>query len=297
MKLCLSIEIQEGLDYEKTLALAAAAEDAGFDAALLAEHYCSSAGSTDTLAADAWIYLSALARETRRIRLGTLVSPVTFRHPSVLAKLAASLDHVSGGRAELGIGAGWLENEHRAYGFAFPEPPRRVDILEEQLEVIKGLWTQETFTHDGPLYRLSDCRFTPTPLQRPHPPLIVGGRPASRRIPRLATRYADEYVITLPTPDECRAVRALLGERCALSAFTYACVAPTTAESKRLLARSTAALRPSMRDPSSWIVGTPDSAGDRLRELEAAGVSRVFVAVWDEAHLELPSLLRAATDC
>src|SRR5207237_3681428 len=100
----------------------------------------------------------------RRIRLGTLVSPVTFRHPSVLAKLAATLDHVSDGRAELGLGAGWLEAEHSAYGFPFPPPARRVDLFEEQLQVIKGLWTHERFSHTGPAYRLVDCRFTPRPL-------------------------------------------------------------------------------------------------------------------------------------
>src|SRR5204862_4540307 len=149
VKLCVSIEIQEGLSYGETLALARAAENAGFDAALLAEHYCASSGAHDRMAADAWAYLAALARETKRIRLGTLVSPVTFRHPSVLAKLAATLDHMSNGRAELGLGAGWLETEHEAYGFPFPSAVERVDLLEEQLEVITGLWTQEPFSHVG----------------------------------------------------------------------------------------------------------------------------------------------------
>src|SRR5882724_11644392 len=119
MKFCLSIEIQEGMSYADTLAMAKAGEAAGFDTALLAEHYYSSSGHYDKMAADAWLFLGALARDTERIRLGTLVSPVTFRHPSVLAKMATSLDHVSNGRAELGIGAGWLVDEHAAYGFPF----------------------------------------------------------------------------------------------------------------------------------------------------------------------------------
>jgi alkanesulfonate monooxygenase SsuD/methylene tetrahydromethanopterin reductase-like flavin-dependent oxidoreductase (luciferase family) len=293
VKLCLSIEAQEGLTYEQTLTLARAAEDAGFDAALLAEHYTASSGLADQPAADAWIYLAALARDTDRIRLGTLVSPVTFRHPSVLAKLAATLDHVSGGRAELGVGAGWLEDEHAAYGFPFPPAARRVDLLEEQLQVIKGLWTEEQFSHAGRLYRLDGCRFTPRPLQQPHPPLIVGGRPGSRRIPRLASRYADEYVVSLPTPEECAAIRPMLG-RCALSVFTYACVAPTTAAVESRLEQLAARLRPQMRDTARWLVGAPDEVGARLRALQAAGVARVFVAAWEDEHRELPLGLRAA---
>src|SRR5919206_3646664 len=152
MEFCLSIEIQEGLSYADTLAMTRAGEEAGFHAALLAEHYYPSSGQLDRMAADAWVFLGGLARETRRIRLGSLVSPATFRHPSVLAKMAATLDHLSGGRAELGLGAGWLEPEHLAYGFAFPPAPRRVDLLEEQLQVITGLFGQDPFSHHGAAY-------------------------------------------------------------------------------------------------------------------------------------------------
>lgn len=291
MKLCASIEIQEGMTYAETLSLARAAEDAGFDAGLLAEHYSASSGLRDSLAADAWIYLAALARETRRIRLGTLVSPVTFRHPSVLAKLAASLDHVSDGRAELGLGAGWLEAEHRAYGLAFPPPKERVDRLEEQLEVITGLWTRDPFSFDGRQYRLASCSFTPKPVQRPHPPLIVGGRPSSRRLPRLAARYAQEYVVTLPTPAECEQVAQILDGACALSVFTYVCVAERDQEVRRRLDRLLQGLRPEMRRPERWIVGTPDAVRRQLDDLERAGVDRLFVAVWSEAHHEMLPLL------
>src|SRR5207248_5966366 len=176
MKLCLSIEIQEGMTYADTLAMTRAGEALGFDAALLAEHYYPSgtpdlyAGGYSThIAADAWIYLAGLARETQRIRLGTLVSPVTFRHPAVLAKMAATLDHLSDGRAELGIGAGWLELEHQAYGFDFPPPGRRVDLVEEQLQVIGGLWSQDPFSYSGRAYHLQDAHFTPRPVQQPRP--------------------------------------------------------------------------------------------------------------------------------
>src|SRR5713101_415258 len=179
MKLCLSIEIQEGLSYADTLAMTRAGEALGFDSALLAEHYYPSGqvdryegGLGERMAADAWIYLAGLARETQRIRLGTLVSPVTFRHPSVLAKMTATLDHLSNGRAELGIGAGWFPIEHTAYGLDFPGPTQRVDMVQEQLQVINGLFTEDPFTHHGQHYTLSDAHFTPKPVQQPRPTII-----------------------------------------------------------------------------------------------------------------------------
>src|SRR5919199_2134462 len=171
MQFCLSIEIQEGLSYADTLAMTQAGEAAGFHAALLAEHYYPSSGQLDRMAADAWVFLGGLARETRRIRLGSLVSPATFRHPSVLAKMAATLDHLSGGRAELGIGAGWLEPEHHAFGFDFPPPGRRVDLVEEQLQVISGLWSKNPFSHAGSIYQLRDALFTPPPVHQPRLPI------------------------------------------------------------------------------------------------------------------------------
>ncbi len=283
------------MTYADTLALARTAEESGYDAALLAEHYSASSGAHDPLAADAWIYLAGLARETRRIRLGTLVSPVTFRHPSVLAKLAASLDHVSDGRAELGLGAGWFEAEHDAYGLPFPSAKERVDLLEEQLQVIGGLWRQEVFSHTGTRYRLRECAFTPRPVQRPHPPLIVGGRPSSRRLPRLAARHAQEYVVSLPTPDECRVVAQILEGGCGLSVFTYACVAGSDDAVARVLDRTTARLRPEMQRTERWLIGTPDAAREYVDAMAAAGVTRLFVAVWDDCHHEMIRTLATCT--
>ncbi|HEX2173526.1 MAG TPA: TIGR03560 family F420-dependent LLM class oxidoreductase [Dehalococcoidia bacterium] len=301
MKLCLSIEVQEGLSYEETLALARASEAAGFDAALLADHYYPTAGPIDRPAADAWIYLGALARETERIRLGTLVSPVTFRHPAVLAKLAATLDRVSGGRAELGVGAGWLEAEHTAYGFDFPPGPDRVSLLEEQLQVIKGLWTADSFTHAGPRYRLSGCHFTPAGIRRPHPPLLVGGRPPARRIPRLAARYADEYSTTRATPDQCREVRSRLDHACeaigrdpatlSFSILTGLCVGESDAEVKQRLAALGQAGPDALRGLEAWITGTPREAADRVRRLAAAGVDRLMLSVEGDLHREMIPLL------
>src|SRR5262245_28680568 len=196
------------MSYADTLAMTRAGEALDFDSSLLAEHYYPSGvqeryrgGLGTRMAADAWIFLAALARDTTRIRLGTLVSPVTFRHPSVLAKMTATLDHVSDGRAELGIGAGWFPVEHAAYGFAFPGPKERVDLVEEQLQVITGLFTQDPFTHQGQHYQLSEAHFTPATVQKPRPTIIVGGSASATRLPRLAARYADEYVITLPSAD------------------------------------------------------------------------------------------------
>lgn len=301
MKFCLSIEIQEGMDYATTLAMTRAAEEAGLDAALLAEHYYPSSGNMELMSGEAWVYLGALARDTTRIRLGSLVSPVTFRHPSVLAKLGATLDHVSNGRAELGIGAGWLAAEHSAFGFPFPEGPRRVDMLEEQLQVIKGLWTQDPFSHTGQHYQLADAHFTPQSVQRPHPPILVGGMATAKRLPRLATRYADEYVIGMATPDACREIRERLDRDCeragrdpqtmSLALFAGFCVAETEPEVERMKARLLEKSRPHMRATENWVLGTPEKAAERVRELSAAGVNRLMFSVERDEHREMLPVL------
>jgi F420-dependent oxidoreductase-like protein len=315
MRLCLSIEIQEGMSYPETLAMARAGEELGYEAALLAEHYYPSGiaeryaggfGERDT--ADAWIYLGGLARETSRIRLGTLVSPVTFRHPSVLAKMAATLDHLSDGRVELGIGAGWFEHEHKAYGFDFPAPGRRVDLVEEQLQVITGLWSQDPFSHSGKAYQLSDCHFTPKPVQQPRPTILVGGRSTAERLPRLAARYADEYVCSMPTIDQVRATRERLDRACEangrdpstlrLSAFLAICVGSTERQVGQHLDtyQATNAQYVRMLDSrENWISGTPDQAQAQLDALAAAGIDRALISVNCDLHLEMLPLLVART--
>jgi alkanesulfonate monooxygenase SsuD/methylene tetrahydromethanopterin reductase-like flavin-dependent oxidoreductase (luciferase family) len=310
VRLCLSIEIQEGLTYAETLALTRAAEDLDFDASLLAEHYYPSGAADryagapgERIASDAWIYLAGMARETSTIRLGTLVSPVTFRHPSVLAKMAATLDHTSGGRAELGLGAGWLEPEHRAYGFAFPEPPRRVDLLEEQLQVLIGLFGPTTpFSHHGSAYQLENCFFTPKPARRPT--LIVGGSSTAKRLPKLAARYADEYVINSPSLEQCHAARQRLDREChavgrdprdvRLSAFLAICVGRTPHDVERALAVYETNNPMYVRMLSSrpnWIAGTPDVARRQLQALADAGIERVLLSVNDAIHLDMLPLL------
>ncbi len=312
MKLCLSIEIQEGMSYPETLAMTRAGEALGFDASLLAEHYYPSGleeryagGIGAHIAADAWIYLAGMARETQRIRLGTLVSPVTFRHPSVLAKMVATLDHLSDGRAELGIGAGWLEPEHRAYGFDFSPPARRVDLVEEQLQIINGLWSQTPFSHEGRAYTLREAYFTPRPVQQPRPTIIVGGRTTSQRLPRLAARYADEFVIGQPTPADARNVRRLLDQTCEangrdaasvrLSAFVPFCIGETTADVERVM-QSYVETNPQYArmmgdDFSTWLKGTPSEVQAQLEALAANGIDRVMVSVNCDLHREMLSLL------
>ena len=310
MRLCLSIEIQEGMPYQQTLALTRAAEELGFEASLLAEHYYPSGaadrhagGPGERIASDAWIYLAGMARETHSIRLGTLVSPVTFRHPSVLAKMAATLDHLSHGRAELGLGAGWLEQEHRAYGFAFPAPPRRVDLLEEQLQVITGLFgPTEPFSHHGPAYQLEQCYFTPKPARRPT--IIVGGSSTATRLPKLAARYADEYVVNSPSVEQCQMARQRLDSECRavgrdpdevrLSAFLAICIGRTADDVDRALAAYAARNPQYVRMLSSrpnWIAGTPDVARQQLEALADAGVERALLSVNDDIHFDMLPLL------
>jgi F420-dependent oxidoreductase-like protein len=278
-----------------------AGEDAGFQASLLAEHYYPSSGNMDRMSADAWVFLGGLARDTKRIRLGSLVSPVTFRHPSVLAKMAATLDHMTDGRAELGIGAGWLESEHAAYGFPFAAPAERVDMMEEQLQVITGLWSQDPFSFDGAHYQLQNCRFTPKPVQQPHPPLLVGGRPTSVRLVRLAAEYAQEFVIALATPAQCREVRERLDRACGkvgrdpatlgLAVFAGVCVAATDAEVDERRERLLEGARPHMRNTDAWIMGTPEPAADQVRQFEAAGVGRLMFSVENDLHREMVPVL------
>jgi alkanesulfonate monooxygenase SsuD/methylene tetrahydromethanopterin reductase-like flavin-dependent oxidoreductase (luciferase family) len=305
--LALSIEIQEGMTYAETLAMAKAGEQLGYDSALLAEHYYPSGVqeryTEQRISSDAWIYLAALARDTTRIKLGTLVSPVTFRHPAVLAKMAATLDHVSDGRAELGLGAGWLEHEHRAYGFAFPEAPRRVDLLEEQLQIITGLLqTEAPFTHKGEHYALEQAHFTPRPKAKI--PIIVGGSSTATRLPKLAVRYADEYVINSPSLDQCRAARSRLDEACErierdpnsvkLSAFLAICVGQTQADLDRAMAtyeRNNPQYVRMLSSRPNWIFGTPDQASAQLRALAEAGINRALISVNDDVHLEMLPLL------
>jgi alkanesulfonate monooxygenase SsuD/methylene tetrahydromethanopterin reductase-like flavin-dependent oxidoreductase (luciferase family) len=200
MRVCLMIEGQESVSWEEWLRLARACEDGPFDALFRSDHYLSVMGQTDRGSLDAWATLAGLAASTETLRLGTLVSPVTFRHPSVLAKNVVTADHISGGgRIELGMGTGWLEAEHAAYGFPFPPVGERFELLEEQIEIVRRQWDEGPLDFEGDHYRLSGDAL-PKPLSRPN--LIVGGRAKPRSL-RLAARWADEYNLVMMTAEEC----------------------------------------------------------------------------------------------
>ena len=275
------VEGQEGVTWPQWATLARACDEAGLDGLFRSDHYSSTQAEPGAL--DAWATLAALAAITTRIRLGTLVSPVTFRHPSVLAKNVVAVDHVSGGRAEVGMGAGWMDVEHRAYGFAFPELPERLERLAEQVEIVHRLLTEDGVAFEGRHYRLEGARGLPKPVQQPRPPILIGGS-AGRGTLGPAVRFADEY--NTPTGDlvEVRRRRARVREACEragrdpdtlpFSLMTGAVVGADEADLRRRTARMPYV-------GQSWLVGTPDRIVERLGELADAGVERVFLQHWE----------------
>ncbi len=213
MQFAIMVDPQEGLSYGRMLELAQAAEAGGFHAFVRSDHWLSLEGDWRKPATDAWTTLAGLARETHHIRLGTMVSPVTFRLPIALAKTVATVDEMSGGRVELGIGAGWYEPEHERLGIPFHSRAERFEMLEEQLQVLIGLWTEDTFTFCGRHYQLRDAICEPKPVQSPHPPIVVGGY-GKPKLVRIAAQYADELNLDSPSPDGCREVFGRLDAAC-----------------------------------------------------------------------------------
>ena len=276
MRLALMIEGQEGVTWEDWCALADACEEHGVETLFRSDHYISQGDETHNVAHDAWTTISALAARTTKLRFGTLVSPATFRAPGLLANAAATADHVSGGRIELGLGAGWMEREHRAYGFPFPETKTRLAMFAEQLEIVHRLWTEERVDFHGEHYTLEDAPAQPKPVQDPHPPLIVGGS-GGRGTLEPALRFADEYNMPFASPDDVAAIRAKVpGLR--VSVMTGFVVG---LERARLLYGRL----PRDVDFDTWleryrsraIVGSVDEVADRLREYERAGCDRIML--------------------
>ncbi|WP_309135162.1 LLM class F420-dependent oxidoreductase [Cellulomonas sp.] len=300
MDLRIFTEPQQGATYDDLLAVARATEDLGFDAFFRSDHYLTMGGDGLPGPTDAWTTLAGLARETSRIRLGTLVSSATFRHPGVLAIQVAQVDQMSGGRVELGLGAGWFAEEHSAYGIPFPE--KRFGILTEQLEVVTGLWgtpVGERFEHRGEHYTLTDSPALPKPVQqspldpsRGGVPVIVGGN-GPTRTPRLAARFAAEYNQAFPELADVPGRIARLREVCVeqgrdpgtlvQSVALVLCVGRDEAE----VARRAAAIGrevPELREHG--IAGTTGEAVERLRTLASQGVQRVYLQVLDLHDLE-----------
>ncbi|WP_436519698.1 LLM class F420-dependent oxidoreductase [Actinoplanes sp. HUAS TT8] len=206
MLLRIFTEPQEGASYDDQLAVARRAEECGFDAFFRSDHYLAQTDWSDGLPGptDSWLTLAGLARETRRIRLGTLVSSATFRNPAVLALTVAQVDLMSGGRVELGLGAGWFEPEHRAFGLDFPDRSTRFDRLQEQLEIVTGLWDTpigQRYGFSGRHHHIENSPGWPKPAQHPHPPVIIGGK-GKTRTPALAARFADEFNAPFTSPAE-----------------------------------------------------------------------------------------------
>lgn len=217
LRICVFTEPHRGADYEDQRRFAQLVEAGGFEGFFRADHY-QTMGADSGLPGptDAWLTLGALARETSRIRLGTLVTSVTFRLPGPLAVMVAQVDRMSGGRIELGLGAGWYEREHTSYGIPFPPAPERFDRLEEQLAVITGLWRTpvgESFSYHGDHYQLVDAPALPKPVQVPGPPIIVGGR-GPKRTPELAARYADEFNMPFKSVAETARAYRRVAEAC-----------------------------------------------------------------------------------
>ncbi|NDZ83706.1 MULTISPECIES: LLM class F420-dependent oxidoreductase [unclassified Streptomyces] len=298
MDLRIFTEPQQGASYDTLLTVAKATEDLGFDAFYRSDHYLRM-GSGDGLPGptDAWITLAGLARETRRIRLGTLMTAGTFRLPGVLAIQVAQVDQMSGGRVELGLGAGWFEEEHRAYGIPFPK--EKFGRLEEQLAIITGLWetrTGETFSYDGTYYQLSDSPALPKPAQA-KVPVLIGGHGATRT-PRLAARYADEFNIPFASIEDSERqfgrVRAAAEAAGRTDDLVYSnalvvCVGKDDAEVAR---RAEAIGRDTADVKANGLGGSPAEVVDKIGRYGAIGASRIYLQVLDLDdldHLELIS--------
>jgi len=302
MELRIFTEPQEGADYATLLSVAQATERLGFDAFFRSDHYLTMSGSGLPGPTDAWITLAGLARETSRIRLGTLVTPVTFRRPGPLAITVAQVDQMSGGRAELGLGTGWFDAEHSAYGIPFPPVGERFARLEEQLEIITGLWETpvgETFSFDGTYYTLSRSPALPKPAQRPRPPVLVGGD-GPARTPRLAARFADEYNVPFATLEASVAAFGRVREACQkagrdpgsmrYSAAQTVCCGRDEAE----LARRAQAIGEQVDDlRHGGLAGSPAEIVDKLGRFADAGATRAYLQVLDLHDLDHLELIAA----
>ncbi|WP_328438724.1 LLM class F420-dependent oxidoreductase [Streptomyces sp. NBC_00444] len=303
LRICVFTEPHRGADYDDQLRFVRLVEAGGFEGFFRADHY-QAMGTDPGLPGptDAWLTLAALARETSRIRLGTLVTSATFRLPGPLAVMVAQVDRMSGGRVELGLGAGWYEREHTSYGIPFPPVRERFDRLEEQLAVITGLWRTpvgESFTYRGTYYQLLDAPALPKPVQMPAPPVIVGGR-GPRRTPELAARYADEFNMPFKSVAETARAYRRVAEACertgragagrpplVLSAGVVAAIGRTDAEARR---RAAPLHVKSALPPEDPVIGSPAQLVDRLGEFSAIGANRIHLRLTDFHdldHLEL----------
>jgi F420-dependent oxidoreductase-like protein len=301
----LMIEGQESVTWQQWLDLGGAVEEAGLEGLFRSDHYQSVASRTERSSLDAWTTLAALGQATTGIRLGTMVSPTSFRHPSVLCKAVVTADHVSGGRVELGMGAGWHELEHTTYGFPFHDVGDRYDVLEEQLEIVVRQMTEERFDFRGQHYTLEGCEARPKPVQSPRVPIILGGG-AGPRAARLAARWGDEYNTGFASPDTVRDRKANIDRACEeagrdplVFSLMTGCILGATED--EVQARARRLMQASGRDGDvgtwldglrdEWLVGTPEQAAERLGVYREAGLSRVFLQHQLHDDLEMVALM------
>ncbi|MEW5990991.1 MAG: LLM class flavin-dependent oxidoreductase [Chloroflexota bacterium] len=321
MRFALMIEAQQGLSYADQLALVRRAEAAGFEAFFRSDHYASFPGPADNPTTDAWTVLAGLARETERITLGVLVSPVTFRHPGNFVKVVTTVDEMSGGRIEVGVGAGWNDDDHRPLGLEFPEIGERADLMEDQLALLHGLWTEpDGWSYEGHRVRVDGGFLRPRPVDVPgrprtadgrvRPRILVGGE-GSRRGFRIAARYADEFNLTSSSPDRAAGKFAELDAACRAagrepaslthSAMVGTMLGATGAEIERRREALLAALGFQADGGSAWyearkgrwILGMPDEARATVRRFADAGVERIMLQDFLPWDLDMVDLMGA----
>jgi F420-dependent oxidoreductase-like protein len=309
MRLALMTEPQQGLSYADIVAAARAAEEAGLEAFFRSDHYASFPGPAGEPTTDAWATLAGLARDTTRILLGALVSPVTFRLPGPFAKTVTTVDEMSGGRVEVGLGAGWNDEEHAQLGIPFPPLGERFGMLEEAVEILHGLWTEpDGWRFEGRHWRVEGSLFHPRPAEYRadggRPPIILGGS-GGPRLARLVARLGDEFNLTSASPQDAREAYGRLDAACRAVGRDPASVA-RSAMTGVLIAETAADLQDRMADLLAftgnedgadadawlaqrrrrWIIGTLDEAGERLRDFEEAGVERVMLQDFIPRDLE-----------
>jgi alkanesulfonate monooxygenase SsuD/methylene tetrahydromethanopterin reductase-like flavin-dependent oxidoreductase (luciferase family) len=304
MRFALMLESQQGLSYGDHVAIAKRAEANGLEALFRSDHYTSFPGPTGQPTTDAWTVMAGLARETDRIGLGVLVSPVTFRHPGAFAKVVTTVDEMSGGRIEVGVGAGWNELEHQQLGLDFPPIKGRADLMDDQLAILHGLWGEpDGWSYDGHHVSVREADFHPKPVDVPgrprtpiggaRPRLLVGGQ-GSPRSYRLAARYADEFNLSSSGPEKAREAFAAADAACLAidrdpgtlthSTMAGVLIGRDEAEVAARLAAVTVAVEAD-EDPEAWleerlerwVTGTPDQARETVRRFAAAGVERIML--------------------
>ncbi len=324
MRFALMIEAQQGLSYEDQLAIARRAEAGGFETFFRSDHYAAFPGDSGQVTTDAWVVLAGLARETSTIGLGTLVSPVTFRHPGNFAKLVTTVDHMSGGRLEVGVGAGWNEADHEPLGLPFPPIGERADLLEDQLELLHGLWTEpDGWSYDGHQITVRGASLQPRPVDVPgrprgrdgrtpggrvRPRILVGGQGTPRGF-RIAARWADEFNLSSTSAEGAVGKLEELDAACRAagrdpstitrSAMVGVLIGVDDGEVDRRAAELLNAFgmesgngRAWLEERRSrWILGSPDEARAAVRRFADAGIERIMLQDFVPRDLEMIDLM------